>query len=186
MQETLAVAYPFCTVMLDVGVREIGSELRVADVSTLLAESLDGRDPRAPFVAFYVDLVCREPRHARSRSTPPCSGRSDSRRRSSSRANGASGFTTSGSRAGLRLARAPAGPGGDAVRALRARTAPSRPGRRVAGDVDAVHAAAVDAGAEVLHRPQLWPVYHPAYYAVFLLDPDGFRLEVASARDARL
>jgi Fe-S oxidoreductase len=39
--ETLAVACPFCTVMLDDGVREIGSELRVADVSTLLAESLD-------------------------------------------------------------------------------------------------------------------------------------------------
>jgi Fe-S oxidoreductase len=38
--ETLAVACPFCTVMLDDGVRETGSELRVADVSTLLAESL--------------------------------------------------------------------------------------------------------------------------------------------------
>jgi catechol 2,3-dioxygenase-like lactoylglutathione lyase family enzyme len=53
-------------------------------------------------------------------------------------------------------------------------------------DVDAVHAAAVDARAGVLHRPQLWPVYHPEYYAVFLLDPDGFRLEVAASRDARL
>jgi Fe-S oxidoreductase len=39
--ETLAVACPFCTVMLDDGVRETGAELRVADVSTLLAESLD-------------------------------------------------------------------------------------------------------------------------------------------------
>jgi Fe-S oxidoreductase len=39
--ETLAVACPFCTVMLDDGVRETGSELRVADVSTLLAESLE-------------------------------------------------------------------------------------------------------------------------------------------------
>jgi Fe-S oxidoreductase len=39
--ETLAVACPFCTVMLDDGVREAGAELRVADVSTLLAESLD-------------------------------------------------------------------------------------------------------------------------------------------------
>jgi Fe-S oxidoreductase len=38
--ETLAVACPFCTVMLDDGVRETGSDLRVADVSTLLAESL--------------------------------------------------------------------------------------------------------------------------------------------------
>jgi Fe-S oxidoreductase len=39
--ETLAVACPFCTVMLDDGVREAGAGLRVADVSTLLAESLD-------------------------------------------------------------------------------------------------------------------------------------------------
>jgi Fe-S oxidoreductase len=39
--ETLAVACPFCTVMLDDGVRETGSQMRVADVSTLLAESLE-------------------------------------------------------------------------------------------------------------------------------------------------
>jgi Fe-S oxidoreductase len=39
--ETLAVACPFCTVMLDDGVRTSGSKLRVADVATLLAESLD-------------------------------------------------------------------------------------------------------------------------------------------------
>jgi Fe-S oxidoreductase len=39
--ETLAVACPFCTVMLDDGVRSTGRELRVADVATLLAEALD-------------------------------------------------------------------------------------------------------------------------------------------------
>jgi Fe-S oxidoreductase len=39
--ETLAVACPFCTVMLDDGVRASGRQLRVVDVSTLLAESLD-------------------------------------------------------------------------------------------------------------------------------------------------
>jgi Fe-S oxidoreductase len=38
---TLAVACPFCTVMLDDGARSAGEELRVADVATLLAESLD-------------------------------------------------------------------------------------------------------------------------------------------------
>ena len=38
---TLAVACPFCTLMLDDGVRQSGRELRVADVSTLLAEALD-------------------------------------------------------------------------------------------------------------------------------------------------
>jgi len=37
---TLAVACPFCTIMLDDGVRQNGSELRVADVATLLAEAL--------------------------------------------------------------------------------------------------------------------------------------------------
>jgi Fe-S oxidoreductase len=39
--ETLAVACPFCTVMLDDGVRDAGAELRVADVATLLAEAVD-------------------------------------------------------------------------------------------------------------------------------------------------
>ena len=39
--ETLAVACPFCTVMLDDGARQSGTKLRVADVSTLLAESLE-------------------------------------------------------------------------------------------------------------------------------------------------
>jgi len=53
-------------------------------------------------------------------------------------------------------------------------------------DVDAAHAAAVEFEAEVLHAPRLWPQYRVDYYATFLLDPDGFRLEVASARDARL
>jgi Fe-S oxidoreductase len=47
--ETLAVACPFCTVMLDDGVRETGSSMRVADVSTLLAESLSpGADSPLP------------------------------------------------------------------------------------------------------------------------------------------
>jgi Fe-S oxidoreductase len=38
---TLAVACPFCTVMLDDGVRATGSELRVVDVATLLAEAVE-------------------------------------------------------------------------------------------------------------------------------------------------
>jgi catechol 2,3-dioxygenase-like lactoylglutathione lyase family enzyme len=53
-------------------------------------------------------------------------------------------------------------------------------------DVVAAHAAAIAAGARELHPPQLWPVYHPEYYAAFFCDPDGFRLEVAASRDARL
>jgi Fe-S oxidoreductase len=39
--ETLAVACPFCTVMLDDGVKSAGQELRVVDVATLLAEGLE-------------------------------------------------------------------------------------------------------------------------------------------------
>ena len=42
--ETLAVACPYCTVMLDDGVRTSGHDLRVADVATLLAESLPPED----------------------------------------------------------------------------------------------------------------------------------------------
>jgi Fe-S oxidoreductase len=37
--DTLAVACPFCTVMLSDGVQSAGEELRVADVATLLAEA---------------------------------------------------------------------------------------------------------------------------------------------------
>ena len=40
---TLAVACPFCTVMLDDGVRATGADLRVVDVATLLVESLDAK-----------------------------------------------------------------------------------------------------------------------------------------------
>jgi Fe-S oxidoreductase len=39
--ETLAVACPFCTVMLDDGVKGVGSDMRVADVATLLAEAIE-------------------------------------------------------------------------------------------------------------------------------------------------
>jgi Fe-S oxidoreductase len=38
---TLAVACPFCTVMLDDGVQSAGADLRVVDVATLLSESLE-------------------------------------------------------------------------------------------------------------------------------------------------
>jgi Fe-S oxidoreductase len=40
--DTLAVACPFCTVMLDDGVQSSGDELRVVDVATLLIESIEG------------------------------------------------------------------------------------------------------------------------------------------------
>jgi catechol 2,3-dioxygenase-like lactoylglutathione lyase family enzyme len=53
------------------------------------------------------------------------------------------------------------------------------------GDVDGAHDAARAEGVEILHAPRVFPQYSGNYYATFFLDPDGFRLEVATARDAR-
>ena len=41
--ETLAVACPFCTVMLDDGVRTTGAKLQVIDLATLLSEAVERR-----------------------------------------------------------------------------------------------------------------------------------------------
>jgi catechol 2,3-dioxygenase-like lactoylglutathione lyase family enzyme len=49
-----------------------------------------------------------------------------------------------------------------------------------AGDRASVRAffeAAVEAGAEVLHEPRVWPEYHPHYYGAFVRDPDGNNVE---------
>ncbi|MGH3366412.1 MAG: VOC family protein, partial [Nocardioidaceae bacterium] len=43
--------------------------------------------------------------------------------------------------------------------------------------VDQVYAAALQAGAEILHAPRLWPEYHADYYGVFLRDLDGNNVE---------
>lgn len=43
--------------------------------------------------------------------------------------------------------------------------------------VDAFFAAAIGAGAEVLHEPGVWPEYHPDYYGAFVRDPDGNNVE---------
>jgi catechol 2,3-dioxygenase-like lactoylglutathione lyase family enzyme len=43
--------------------------------------------------------------------------------------------------------------------------------------VRAFFAAAVAAGAEVLHEPRVWPEYHPGYYGAFVRDPDGNNVE---------
>ena len=57
-------------------------------------------------------------------------------------------------------------------------TAASRP------DVDAFFAAAVAAGAEVLHVPRVWPEYHDQYYGAFVRDPDGNNVEAVCHRRA--
>ncbi|MEV4479099.1 VOC family protein [Micromonospora coxensis] len=43
--------------------------------------------------------------------------------------------------------------------------------------VQAFHDAAVEAGAEVLHAPRVWPEYHPTYFGAFVRDPDGNNVE---------
>jgi catechol 2,3-dioxygenase-like lactoylglutathione lyase family enzyme len=48
--------------------------------------------------------------------------------------------------------------------------------------VDAFFAAAVAAGAEVLHEPRLHPEYHEKYYGAFVRDPDGNNVEAVSHR----
>ena len=43
--------------------------------------------------------------------------------------------------------------------------------------VQAFFEAAVEAGAEVLHEPRVWPEYHPHYFGGFVRDPDGNNVE---------
>ncbi|MBJ8339838.1 VOC family protein [Antrihabitans sp. YC3-6] len=42
--------------------------------------------------------------------------------------------------------------------------------------------AAVEAGAEVLHEPRVWPEYHSNYYGAFVRDPDGNNVEAVCHR----
>jgi catechol 2,3-dioxygenase-like lactoylglutathione lyase family enzyme len=46
--------------------------------------------------------------------------------------------------------------------------------------VRAFFEAAVAAGAEVLHEPEVWPEYHASYYGAFVRDPDGNNVEAVS------
>jgi catechol 2,3-dioxygenase-like lactoylglutathione lyase family enzyme len=43
--------------------------------------------------------------------------------------------------------------------------------------VDAFHAAALRAGGRDNGVPGLRPIYAPDYYAAFVIDPDGYRIE---------
>ncbi len=63
------------------------------------------------------------------------------------------------------------GPGGAHTDVHVAFAAPDR------ASVRAWFAAAVAAGAEVLHPPREWPEYHPNYYGAFVRDPDGNNVE---------
>ena len=50
-------------------------------------------------------------------------------------------------------------------------TAPTRT------SVDAFHAAALEAGCRDNGKPGVRAEYDPEYYAAFVVDPDGYRLE---------
>jgi len=43
--------------------------------------------------------------------------------------------------------------------------------------VDTFFNVAVEAGADALHEPRVWPEYHPNYYGAFVRDPDGNNVE---------
>ena len=44
--DTLAVACPFCTVMLDDGVRNTGTKMQVIDLASLLHEAVERKNAR--------------------------------------------------------------------------------------------------------------------------------------------
>ena len=48
--------------------------------------------------------------------------------------------------------------------------------------VDAFYAAALSAGGIDNGAPGLRPQYHPAYYAAFVFDPDGYNVEAVCHR----
>ncbi|MFN2424810.1 MAG: VOC family protein [Candidatus Binatia bacterium] len=53
-----------------------------------------------------------------------------------------------------------------------------------AADIDAIAEQLAAAGIEA-STPRLYPEYAPDYYGIFLVDPDGIRLEVTNYRQER-
>jgi catechol 2,3-dioxygenase-like lactoylglutathione lyase family enzyme len=49
-------------------------------------------------------------------------------------------------------------------------------------EIDAFHAAALEAGGRDNGAPGLRPHYHPDYYGAFVLDPDGNNIEAVCRR----
>lgn len=76
-------------------------------------------------------------------------------------------------------------PGGDDKLAIKQRPGFAAPGpgfhlaltARVRSEVDAFHRAAIAHGGTSDGEPGLRPRYGPGYYAAFVVDPDGHRLE---------
>ncbi len=84
-------------------------------------------------------------------------------------------------------------PGGGDLLALKRQPVPAQPpgpGFHLAFDapsrqaVDAFHAAALAAGGRDNGAPGLRPRYAPDYYAAFVIDPEGYRLEAVTRAPA--
>lgn len=45
-------------------------------------------------------------------------------------------------------------------------------------EVDAFYEAAMGAGATSIEAPRIFPEYYPGYYAAWILDPDGYEIEI--------
>ena len=57
---------------------------------------------------------------------------------------------------------------------------PHRAARKIDGDVDAFHAAALAAGGRSDGPPGIRPHDRVKYYAAFVVDPDGNRIEAVT------
>lgn len=45
--------------------------------------------------------------------------------------------------------------------------------------VELFHEAAISAGAKNIESPRVFTEYYPGYYAAWILDPDGYEIELA-------
>ncbi|MCU7616638.1 VOC family protein [Chryseobacterium sp. PBS4-4] len=45
-------------------------------------------------------------------------------------------------------------------------------------DVETFHKAALAAGAKSLYAPRVFPEYYPGYFATWIIDPDGYEIEL--------
>ncbi len=45
-------------------------------------------------------------------------------------------------------------------------------------EVEAFHKASVSAGAKTMYAPRIFPEYYPGYFATWIIDPDGYEIEL--------
>ncbi|RZK57999.1 MAG: VOC family protein [Pedobacter sp.] len=44
--------------------------------------------------------------------------------------------------------------------------------------IEAFHTSAVEAGAKSMYAPRIFPEYYPGYFATWIIDPDGYEIEL--------